>query len=60
MDREFKYVVVCGDDKQMRVWELDGLKLLNERCVTRRIIQRLVLKSFKRTPEETYPDPLDA
>lgn len=33
VDFEFKHVVTSGEDKQLKVWEVDGLKLLSERCV---------------------------
>ena len=31
MDAEFKHVVACSEDKQLRVWQLDDLKLLSQR-----------------------------
>jgi hypothetical protein len=33
VDREFKYLITSGEDKMLKVWELDGLKLLSERYV---------------------------
>jgi tRNA (guanine-N(7)-)-methyltransferase subunit TRM82 len=33
VDREFKYLITSGEDKILKVWELDGLKLLSERYV---------------------------
>ncbi|THG97223.1 hypothetical protein EW026_g4740 [Hermanssonia centrifuga] len=31
VDRGFTYVVTSGEDKKLKVWEVDGLKLLSER-----------------------------
>ncbi|KAF7356394.1 tRNA (guanine-N(7)-)-methyltransferase non-catalytic subunit TRM82 [Mycena venus] len=31
VDRSGKHLVTSGDDKQLKLWEIDGLKLLNER-----------------------------
>ena len=33
VDREFRYLITSGEDKMLKVWELDGLKLLSERYV---------------------------
>ena len=33
VDATFKYVVTSGEDKQLKVWEVEGLKLLSERYV---------------------------
>lgn len=37
VDRQFKYLITSGEDKILKVWELDGLKLLSERYVLRAI-----------------------
>jgi WD40 repeat protein len=34
VDNEYKYLVVCGDDKILKVWEMEGLNLLSQRYVT--------------------------
>ncbi|KAJ6581834.1 WD40-repeat-containing domain protein [Mycena capillaripes] len=31
VDRSGKHLVTSGDDKQLKLWQIDGLKLLNER-----------------------------
>ena len=31
VDGEFKYLITSGEDKMLKVWELDGMKLLSER-----------------------------
>ncbi|KAF8817442.1 hypothetical protein BYT27DRAFT_7227146 [Phlegmacium glaucopus] len=31
IDREFKYLITSGEDKMLKVWELEGLRLLSER-----------------------------
>lgn len=31
VDRELKYLITSGEDKILKLWEIDGLKLLNER-----------------------------
>ena len=31
MDREFKHAITSGEDKLLKVWQLDGLKLLSSR-----------------------------
>lgn len=36
VDRELKYLVTSGEDKILKLWEIDGLKLLNERFVLQR------------------------
>ena len=33
VDKEFRYLITAGEDKMLKVWELDGLKLLSERYV---------------------------
>ena len=33
MDRFGKYAATAGEDKILKIWEIDGLKLLNERYV---------------------------
>ena len=33
VDGGFKYLITSGEDKMLKVWELDGLKLLSERYV---------------------------
>ncbi|KAF8909289.1 WD40-repeat-containing domain protein [Gymnopilus junonius] len=31
VDREFKHLLTSGDDKMLKLWEIEGLKLLSER-----------------------------
>jgi tRNA (guanine-N(7)-)-methyltransferase subunit TRM82 len=31
VDREFRYLITSGEDKMLKIWDLDGLKLLSER-----------------------------
>ncbi|KIL69353.1 hypothetical protein M378DRAFT_184523 [Amanita muscaria Koide BX008] len=31
IDQGWTYIATCGDDKQLKVWKIDGLKLLNQR-----------------------------
>jgi tRNA (guanine-N(7)-)-methyltransferase subunit TRM82 len=38
VDREFRYLITSGEDKILKVWELEGLKLLSERYVILKII----------------------
>lgn len=33
VDPEFHHVAASGEDKKLKVWRLDGLELLSERCV---------------------------
>ena len=33
VDRGFRHVALSGEDKKLKVWRLDGLELLSERCV---------------------------
>jgi hypothetical protein len=33
VDRDYKHLITIGDDKKLKVWEIDGLKVLNERLV---------------------------
>lgn len=33
VDASFTHVVTSGEDKQLKVWRLEDLKLLSERCV---------------------------
>ncbi|KAJ7016419.1 hypothetical protein C8F04DRAFT_1202237, partial [Mycena alexandri] len=32
IDKSGTHLVTSGDDKQLKLWQIDGLKLLNERC----------------------------
>lgn len=32
VDRELKYLLTSGDDKILKLWSLENLKLINERC----------------------------
>lgn len=31
VDREYKHLVTVGEDKKLKVWQLEGLKVLSER-----------------------------
>ena len=33
LDRSGKYLATSGDDKQLRLWEIDRLRLVNQRFV---------------------------
>lgn len=35
IDENSDYLVTASADKVVRVWELDGLRVVSERCVTR-------------------------
>ena len=34
VDHEYIHLATVGDDKQLRVWAVDSLDLLSERCAT--------------------------
>jgi hypothetical protein len=33
VDSEFVHLATVGDDKKLKVWQIEGLKILSERCV---------------------------
>lgn len=42
VDAGFVYLITSGDDKKMKVWQVEGLKLLSERYVYETSLQRLL------------------
>ena len=43
VDREFKYLITSGEDKMLKVWELEGLTLLSERYASGRCLMHYEL-----------------
>lgn len=48
VDTEFEYLVTVGEDKKLKVWELDGPKLRSQRFVLAPAFTYLILKLHTR------------
>ncbi len=53
VEPQMKYLLISGDDKILKLWAIDDLKLINERFVTSsRIIHGLIVR-LQRTSQKT-------
>jgi hypothetical protein len=59
VDASNEYFAACGDDKKLKIWKVDGLKLLNERRVDFPVsFTEILIAQKQRAAKETYRNPI--